>query len=711
MKKIQRKISAFLSVVMTLNSCIFVEAEKILKNGILQDEIVSASSLEIIGDETTPGAELLSNNLQNLEDEVEQSYYQGHTYQIFDDVMTWSAAEEYCENLGGHLATITSSGEQNYIAGLLSSPSKSYYWLGASDAETEGTWKWVTNEEWSYSMWAGGQPDDAHNEDYLHLYSNNKQWNDLNIDASLYYGLSNFGFICEWDDIVIGGMTPASNSTITGRTEFSVGLTATQSVDTVALYYASANSNNWTLFDENIYEATINEATFDVNVSLIGNGTYKFKIVVTDESGNVYNKIFNPYTIEIDRYELGNSQYKVFDDSKTWFEAKTYCESLGGHLATITNLDEQNFIANTVLRTYSKPFYWLGATDELAEGTWKWVTGEDWVYNNWNPVQPDNANNEDYLHLYSSDKTWNDLNANASGYFSQFGFICEWETAGINSISPTNNSTLAASPNFRVSASDNQQLTDCSVYYKSSGTSAWTLIESKALSSNYTLSQFTWDTTNLASGSYDVKFVVTNTLGTEYIKIYNYNLQNSQPSAAVLTGTAGNLAANLSWTNADNDISYYKVYRCRTGESYRYLGRVETTSYTDTDLSSEITYNYYVVSVNQYGNSSTSNIATVTPNFVDTVAPVANAGFDMAGIINESISFTGSNSSDNVGITSYLWSFGDGTTSTEANPTHTYTTLKDETNEDYDYTATLTVTDAAGNSSSSSITVTVYPNT
>ena len=111
------------------------------------------------------------------------------------------------------------------------------------------------------------------------------------------------------------------------------------------------------------------------------------------------------------------------------------------------------------------------------------------------------------------------------------------------------------------------------------------------------------------------------------------------------------------------------------------------------------------MSVDEYGNSSTSNTVSVTPNYVDDVAPVANAGLDTTGVIGEEITFIGSNSTDNVGISSYLWDFGDGSTSTEQNPVHIYT----QTTEDYTYNVSLTVTDDFGNTDTDTVNVSVYP--
>ncbi|MGI5238369.1 galactose-binding domain-containing protein [Dactylosporangium sp. CA-139066] len=65
------------------------------------------------------------------------------------------------------------------------------------------------------------------------------------------------------------------------------------------------------------------------------------------------------------------------------------------------------------------------------------------------------------------------------------------------------------------------------------------------------------------------------------------------------------------------------------------------------------------------------------------------------------VAFSSAGSSDpEGGALTYQWAFGDGGTSTQANPSHTYTT-------NGTYTARLTVTDPAGNSGSASATVTV----
>lgn len=96
----------------------------------------------------------------------------------------------------------------------------------------------------------------------------------------------------------------------------------------------------------------------------------------------------------------------------------------GGHLVTITSQEEQN-IVNDIISNFPDNYTWVGATDVLSEGEWRWITGEKFDYSNWGGNQPDNSgNNENYMHLYE-EGSWNDI-IESGGDF-KFGFICEYE--------------------------------------------------------------------------------------------------------------------------------------------------------------------------------------------------------------------------------------------------------------------------------------------
>ena len=112
-----------------------------------------------------------------------QNNYNGHSYYRSTGYANWQTAKTNCSNMGGHLVTITTAGEQAFIYGLWPSG-----WIGLTDEVTEGTWKWVTGETYSYSNWNSGEPNNSGNEDYVQFVTGGR-WNDLNGTSSLAYVL------------------------------------------------------------------------------------------------------------------------------------------------------------------------------------------------------------------------------------------------------------------------------------------------------------------------------------------------------------------------------------------------------------------------------------------------------------------------------------------------------------------------------------------
>jgi len=120
-------------------------------------------------------------------------------------------------------------------------------------------------------------------------------------------------------------------------------------------------------------------------------------------------------------------------------------------------------------------------------------------------------------------------------------------------------------------------------------------------------------------------------------------------------------------------------------------GSLELTGPTEAGT---YTFNYYLE------NAEGKDNATVNITVTDTISPTANAGTNRTVDEDTSLSFDGSGSTDNVGVDSYEWMFGDGTTATAETPSHTYT-------DPGDYTVELTVTDSAGNSDTDTVSITV----
>lgn len=146
--------------------------------------------------------------------------FNGHYYKVVNESLYWSEAREKCEEEGGYLATITSQEEQNFVADLIEvKGEKKNYWLGGTDNEEEGVWRWITGEDWSYTNWRENQPDNRDNEDedgdqnYLQIccgsYDEDRYmlWWDMS-NSGISYGYEGYpnykdtrftGYVCEWD--------------------------------------------------------------------------------------------------------------------------------------------------------------------------------------------------------------------------------------------------------------------------------------------------------------------------------------------------------------------------------------------------------------------------------------------------------------------------------------------------------------------------------
>jgi len=101
---------------------------------------------------------------------------------------------------------------------------------------------------------------------------------------------------------------------------------------------------------------------------------------------------------------FGGSQYYCSVNPATWPQAQAGCLANGGHLASVNNASENNFLANILVNQTA----WIGLNDEFNEGTFTWTNGDPVTYTNWYADQPnDYNNNQDYVEMLS-DGQWND---------------------------------------------------------------------------------------------------------------------------------------------------------------------------------------------------------------------------------------------------------------------------------------------------------------
>ena len=175
--------------------------------------------------------------------------FEGHTYQIVNQLFFWEEAADCARSLGGYLAEINSQAEQDTIysaiqlSGIPSDYTNvsdggniAYVWIGGTDHDEEGIWVWDGDDdgesthfftgtylEWEvineqFIFWGGAsegnvdEPDDSGGQDGLGLaledwpFGKAGEWNDIDINNSLYY-------VVEW-----GIFEPPTNASLISNT-------------------------------------------------------------------------------------------------------------------------------------------------------------------------------------------------------------------------------------------------------------------------------------------------------------------------------------------------------------------------------------------------------------------------------------------------------------------------------------------------------------
>ncbi len=133
-------------------------------------------------------------------------------YELFKESLSWEEASRRCQEMGGHLATITSQDEMDLLVGMAENAGVKYVWLGgytSYDDHGNVFGHWVTGENFSYQAWSTDEPSrvdrDGAEEWYIMLWNiphlGGWTWNDQRNDpaGAVTSMVPEMSYICEFE--------------------------------------------------------------------------------------------------------------------------------------------------------------------------------------------------------------------------------------------------------------------------------------------------------------------------------------------------------------------------------------------------------------------------------------------------------------------------------------------------------------------------------
>ncbi len=131
-----------------------------------------------------------------------------------------------------------------------------------------------------------------------------------------------------------------------------------------------------------------------------------------------------PIGVPADATFFNGKWYRVYLEKLPWNRAQERCKAMGGQLVTVPDAPTWEFVKGLS----QGAGLWMGATDEVTTGVWRWVDGALVKYSVWSPGQPDNAGGkEHYAAMFKG--AWADVpkSGTVGNIFQTQGFMCEWK--------------------------------------------------------------------------------------------------------------------------------------------------------------------------------------------------------------------------------------------------------------------------------------------
>ncbi|XP_074013154.1 macrophage mannose receptor 1-like [Numenius arquata] len=415
-------------------------------------------------------------------------YLVGHTS------VTFSEAKKTCERSSGYLTSIGDRYEEAYLTSLIGLSPEKYFWIGLSDTEEQGMFKWVTGEAVFYTNWNAAMPGNEAGCVALRTGNEAGLWDVQNCEVKAKFlckklaekitlplapdNISDSKCPLGWDT------SNSTNSCFRGfvreenqkRTWFEARDFCREIGGELA---AIRSEEEQTVIANIIIKKSLSSQPFWIGLQCLdpdgglswGDGSpvnykanqyfynteFEYCGAISEESSKSWIKVpcesSHNWICEIKKgtplkpepgpsatYEVtedgwiikGDKQYFFSTERTSMEKARTFCKNNHGDLATIGDNSERKFLWKYILKNGKLESYLIGLFQD-ADQQFSWMDGRPVHYTAWAQDEPNfKYSEENCVVLYKVDGLWNDVSCGFSN-----GYICERHRSFKNSTLPS----------------------------------------------------------------------------------------------------------------------------------------------------------------------------------------------------------------------------------------------------------------------------------
>ena len=339
-------------------------------------------------------------------------------------------ADAACSALGGRLVAIDDLTENRalFAAGAIG-------WIGLDDIESEGEFRWLDDTRAGFAWWAGGEPNNSGGNEHCVEMTADGHWNDLPCDTAR-------GFTCEVD--VADPLGDACDNCPSGSNADQNDIDGDDAGDVCDNCPTDANPDQSDLDGDGFGDTCDDDIDGDAapNVLELGCGSDPLDSASLPEDrdfdGVCDTLDICPANVDSEQADSEGAEFDCGDGidcedatgcvrigdahlrcegpelNANYDDAEAFCVTIGGHLVTIDDADENAMLADAGHVGY------IGFDDRAFEGRFDWTSRGEVAFVGWGNGEPSDLTGDEDCAVMREGGAWDDV-------WCGFGaaFVCE----------------------------------------------------------------------------------------------------------------------------------------------------------------------------------------------------------------------------------------------------------------------------------------------